>query len=67
MSKFGAQGEEMFKLRRSILYHLDNLIEDGLITFNLVYNILCHTYIKFAFHDSVTTELITMIIIKFHI
>ena len=67
MSKVGGSGEEMYKLRDSLLYHLDDLFKDGLINFNLVYNILNHTYTKIAFHDAKTTELVTMIIIKFHI
>ena len=67
MSQVGSSGEEMFKLRGSLLYHLDNLFKDKLITFNLVQNILHHTYSKMAFHDPLTTELVTMIIIKFHI
>ena len=67
MSKLGGSGEEMYKLRKSLLHHLDALIEDGLITFNLVHSILYHTYENLAFHDSATTELVTMIIVKFHI
>ena len=67
MSQVGSSGEEMFKLRGSLLYHLDDLFKDKLITSNLVSNILHHTYSKMAFHDALTTELVTMIIIKFHI
>ena len=36
MSQVGSSGEEMFKLRGSLLYHLDALFKDKLITFNLV-------------------------------
>ena len=57
----------MFALRKSLLHHLEQLFEDGLINFHLVHNILNHTYTKVAFHDSITTELVTMIVIRFHI
>ena len=67
LSNTGSSGEQMFKLRKSLLHHLDQLFEEGLINFHLVHNILNHTYSKVAYHDSLTTELVTMIIVKFHI
>ena len=66
MSKLSTSGEEMYKLRRSILFHLNQLFEDGQIDFQLVNNILQYSFIHFAYYDSVTTELITRIIIAFH-
>ena len=57
----------MYKQRNSLLHHLDALIADDLINFNLVHNILSHTYTKLAYHDSTTTELIAMIMVKLHI
>ena len=66
MSKLSSSGEEMYKLRGSILFHLDRLFEDGQIDFQLVNNILQYSFSKFAYFDSVTTELITRIIFAFH-
>ena len=66
MAKLGTSGEEMHKLRRSILSHLDQLFEDGLIDLKLVNYILQYSFSQFAYHDSVTTELVTRIIVKFH-
>ena len=40
MSKLSTSGEEMFKMRSSILFHLDRLFKDGKIDFQLVNNIL---------------------------
>ena len=33
MKKLGTSGEEMYKMRKTIVSHLDRLFEDGLITF----------------------------------
>ena len=37
-----------------------------MIDFKLVNHVLQYCFVKVAYYDSITTELITMIIIKFH-
>ena len=66
LNKMGSSGEEMHKLRKSILEHLDQLFEEGHINYNLVNHILHHGYSKLAYHDSTITEMVARIIICYH-
>ena len=66
LNKMGSSGEEMHKLRKSILEHLNQLFEDGHINFNLVNNILHHGFAKLCYHDSIITEMVARIIINYH-